>query len=99
MRFVRKTRHLGKPAAPSQVSVAHEVLRYLSSHPNAADTFEGILNWWLPRQRYETERRRIEMALEQLVMHQLVAKRRLADGSMLYSRRKRLASGSDEKKH
>jgi hypothetical protein len=41
------------------IYVAAELLAYLSRHPNAADTLEGIMNWWLPRQRYETERRRI----------------------------------------
>lgn len=71
---------------PPAADVAGELLEYLHARPNAADTLEGIMNWWLPRQRYETEQRRVEQALEQLVARGLVAKNRLSDGTVLYSR-------------
>ena len=66
--------------------VAEEILSYLRNHPNAADTLEGILNWWLPRQRYETEQQRIEQGLEYLVTQGLVSKKVLSDGTILYLR-------------
>ena len=66
--------------------VAAELLAYLSRHPNAADTLEGIMNWWLPRQRYETERPRIESTLDQLVAQGLVVRHRLPDGVTVYAR-------------
>ena len=47
--------------------VRREVLAYLRSHPQAADTLRGIVSWWLPRQRLETGRRRIEQVLDALV--------------------------------
>lgn len=71
---------------PRLSHVAAELLSYLSNHPMAADTLEGITSWWLPRQRYEMERRRIEQALEELVEQGLVTKNRLVDGTTLYSR-------------
>jgi len=36
-------------------------------HPTAADSLDGILDWWLPRQRYETARLAIQHALDDLV--------------------------------
>src|SRR5437016_2658461 len=53
-------------SSSAKSDVAEEILSYLRNHPNAADTLEGILKWWLPRQRYETEQQRIEQALEYL---------------------------------
>ena len=66
--------------------VAAEVLGYLLSCPNAADTAEGIMRWWLPRQRYETEKRKVEAALDELTVQGLITKVRLVDGTILYSR-------------
>ena len=65
--------------------VAAEVLAYLRNHPNAADTLDGIVSWWLPRQRYETERRRIERALDELAARRLVVRHRLPDGEIVYA--------------
>lgn len=77
---------MAKRSAPPPADVAAELLDYLRERPNAADTLDGIMNWWLPRQRYETEQRKVEQALEQLVALGLVAKNRLSDGTILYSR-------------
>ena len=32
----------------SDTRVSREILRYLVEHPDAKDTIEGILKWWLP---------------------------------------------------
>lgn len=64
--------------------VADDILSYLRNHPSAADTLEGILNWWLPRQQYEIEQERVEQALEYLVAQGWVTKKVLADGKILY---------------
>jgi hypothetical protein len=70
------------------VEVTEEVLSYLDRHPGAADSLEGIVQWWLPQQRYETERERIGAALEVLVQKGLLVKRRLVDGTVVYGRRR-----------
>jgi hypothetical protein len=44
-----------------------EILAYLRGHPAAADTVDGIIEWWLPRQRYETAKAAIQRALDDLV--------------------------------
>jgi hypothetical protein len=47
-------------------------MEYLRAHPSAADTIDGIIQWWLPLQHYEMERENIEKALDGLVKQGLV---------------------------
>ncbi|GAA0710443.1 hypothetical protein FHW84_004332 [Dyella sp. SG562] len=61
------------------------VLAYLTQHPDAADTLDGIVSWWLPQQRYVTERRRIEQALSHLVERGQLRRDRLPGGAVLYA--------------
>ncbi len=49
-----------------------EILEYFRRHPAAGDSLEGILDWWLPQQRYETARTAIQRALDDLVEQGLV---------------------------
>ncbi|HEY9132664.1 MAG TPA: hypothetical protein VIM98_12975 [Dyella sp.] len=65
--------------------VEHAVLAYLAQHPDAADTLDGIVNWWLPQQRYEIERRRIEKVLVSLVERGQLRRDRLPGGAVLYA--------------
>lgn len=64
---------------------AEAVLAYLREHPEAADTLEGIVEWWLPRQRYETARSRIRAALAELVGAGALRCDRLPGGGDLYA--------------
>ena len=44
-------------------SIAEEIIRYLESHPGAADSLEGITSWWLlddPRKSVKTVARAIQ---------------------------------------
>lgn len=79
-----------KPCVVTQL--AAEIERYLASHPHAADSVDGILRWWLRRQRYEESKTKIQQALELLVERGAVSKRVLA-GQVVY------ASGNDKKQH
>ena len=49
------------------VDPRREIVEYLRAHPSAADTVDGIIQWWLIRQRYETARDVIQRALDDLV--------------------------------
>ena len=44
-------------------NVAREIESYLSMHPNAADTLEGVVKWWLIRQRFEESMNLVSKAL------------------------------------
>ena len=61
-------------------------LSYLQRHPQAADTLDGIVRWWLPQQRYSVAQARIEAALRRLVSQGLIRQRRLPTGDALYVR-------------
>jgi len=62
------------------------ILNYLQRNPSAADSLEGVMNWWLPQAYENGDAARIEQALEQLVAEGLVKKISLLDGTVLYRR-------------
>jgi Fe2+ or Zn2+ uptake regulation protein len=62
-----------------------EILTYLREHSSAADTLDGIAEWWLPRQRYEQGKAQIKSVLDQLVAEGRVRCINLSDGTMIYS--------------
>jgi hypothetical protein len=76
--------------------IAHAIERYLASHPQAADSLEGIRRWWLMRQRYEESAQQVQAALEQLLREGVVVKRVLSDGQVLYTGQ---PPRSDENRH
>ncbi|HEX6975519.1 MAG TPA: hypothetical protein VF147_14035 [Vicinamibacterales bacterium] len=61
-----------------------EILAYLEAHPSAADSLEGIVSWWLPRQRYVEARDLIQRSLDRLVDSGRIVTTRLPDGTVLY---------------
>jgi hypothetical protein len=64
--------------------VAAKILRYLAEHPNAADTSEGILEWWLLRQSILDEEMVVERALDSLVEQKLIFRVEAADARKHY---------------
>ena len=54
------------------LAVADEIRRYLEKRPNAAETIDGLAQWWLARQRYEDSKELVQAALEFLVSSGLV---------------------------
>ena len=67
------------------VDPAREILAYLSAHPQASDSLEGIVSWWLPA-RFAAARDVVQDSLDRLVAQRLVERTRLADGSVVYGR-------------
>lgn len=65
--------------------VVDAILRYLASHPDAADTSEGIAKWWLPADR-AADPEAVLSALAHLEAQGLVHRRINADQHVLYSR-------------
>jgi len=66
------------------VQVAEDIERYLVTHPNAADTLEGIARWWLQQQRFIDSLDRVYEALEVLIRKGMVKKMTNADGKNIY---------------
>ena len=71
------------------LALADELAAYLESHPDAADTAEGILTWWLARQRYAQTKLNIEQALKHLTEQGLVRIRDGPHGKIYSSARRR----------
>jgi len=65
--------------------IAAEVERYLALHPDAADTAEGIVRWWLPERLADVTSEQMHRALALLVERGSVVRRRIADGQAVYS--------------
>jgi hypothetical protein len=67
-------------------AVAGEIRRYLDAHPDAADTVDGVLQWWLPSPSASVGREIVEQALGVLVAAGRIARRVHADGTVIYGR-------------
>ena len=52
---------------PEKKDISQEILEYLRQHPNASDTLEGIMEWWLLSQRISHEMERVKSAVLNLV--------------------------------
>lgn len=72
-------------ATTSSVIVA-AVRQYLARHPDAADSPEGILRWWLPKELQRVPIALLRQALAILVATGEVHDRTLPDGTSLYTR-------------
>jgi len=65
--------------------IAHDVQAYLQNHPHAADTLEGVVKWWLTRQRYDQAEAQVSRALELLEQRGLIARATTTDGRPVFS--------------
>lgn len=65
--------------------VAQGIMAYLSRHPKAKDTTQGIAQWWLPKQASSPTTTETQIALDQLVSEGWVRARRGPDGQVRYS--------------
>jgi hypothetical protein len=64
--------------------VIRHVLQYLIAHPEAKDTMQGILRWWLPGGIGAWEEAAVQEALAALVARGWVTQRQLPSSQHLY---------------
>lgn len=69
---------------PDVSAIADEILGYLRAHPQAADTLDGIAQFWLIRSRYLRGLGQVQAALELLVQSGRVIEQTGADTTRLY---------------
>jgi hypothetical protein len=69
--------------------VAECILAYLLDNPEAEDTIDGIVEWWVMRQRIRYETTRVKQALSKLVNEGLILERRAAGSLVRYRINKR----------
>lgn len=64
--------------------VGYCILAYLAENPEAGDTFDGIVEWWLLRQRIKFETRNVSEAVAKLVSEGLIVEHEEADSRIIY---------------
>lgn len=62
-----------------------DVLGYLTDNPDAQDTLEGIVEWWLLERRIESRTVKVQEALAELVASGLIVERQGSDSRLRYS--------------
>ena len=75
-----------EPSLPAQGGVAELIRRYLTQHPRAADTAQGIQRWWLAPTYGEVSLRSVEEALTELEGEGVVRKLDLFAANPAYGR-------------
>jgi len=64
--------------------LAIEILRYLQEHPEAQDTLEGIMVWWVSERTITQRLPQARASLATLVACGYLEKRTAADGHVFY---------------
>ncbi len=76
------------PAKPTpgqpEGGVASDILGYLSKHPSAEDTLEGIVRWLTLEKKVQTTPGIVAHALAQLIDKKLVTARQSAGSPTIY---------------
>jgi hypothetical protein len=67
-----------------QRDICNYILAYLSDNPDAGDTFEGIVEWWLLNQRIKFETRNVSEAVARLVSEGLIVEHEASDSRIIY---------------
>jgi hypothetical protein len=64
--------------------LALQILRYLREHPEAQDTVEGIMVWWVSERAIKNWLPQVRRSLAALVARGYLEKRKTADGRLFY---------------
>ncbi len=65
--------------------ISHEILAYLVEHPEARDTLEGILEWWLLERKIKRQKDQVKEALAELIAKGLVLEHKGGNSQTQYS--------------
>ncbi|UCH82346.1 MAG: hypothetical protein JSW20_06845 [Nitrospiraceae bacterium] len=69
----------------SKDNIRSEIMSYLTEHPEARDTLDGIVQWWLLECRIIHQTAVVKEALADLVSQGLIIKHTKDDSQILYS--------------
>ncbi len=64
--------------------ICHYILAYLADNPDAGDTFEGIMEWWLLTQSIKFETRTVSKAVASLIAEGLIVEQKGFDSRSIY---------------
>jgi len=66
--------------------IAKIIERYVTEHPRAADTVEGIRSWWIAREEPDASLEVVQQALDRLTQSGRLSRTTLPDGTAIYAR-------------
>jgi DNA-binding PadR family transcriptional regulator len=69
---------------PAMEQLGYDILAYLAEHPDAQDTTEGIIEWWLSERAAKPNIALVEEALTELVDLGFILTRRTEDARAYY---------------
>jgi len=69
---------------PRRSPLFYDILAYFAEHPEAKDTVEGIVAWWLLEQRIKQTKAQVTTALAKLVAEGLLLARESTTGRVYY---------------
>lgn len=72
------------PPAFKTLQTGHQILAYLVEHPEAQDTVEGIVEWWLLERAIKFQENQITKAISELVAKGLVIEHKGRDSQTHY---------------
>jgi len=64
--------------------IGNEILAYLVDYPQAQDTFEGIVEWWLLERRIKYETALVKKALAELIAAGMLLEAKGSDSQIHY---------------
>jgi len=74
----------GKKTVSHQQPVLRAILQYLVEHPDAKDTIDGVLWWWLPRGCLKYRDEEVQQALNRLVSRRWMVASRITKSTVVY---------------
>ena len=78
-------RSRGNQPAQRGHSIQHQVLKYVTSHPEAKDTVEGIQQWWFGDSAIRVPTGELIAALDDLVVRGWITATELGGAATLYA--------------
>jgi len=57
---------------PDKSQIAREILAYLADHPDAEDTLDGIVQWWLLERKIKYQKSLVKEAIAELIDQKLI---------------------------
>ena len=64
--------------------IGNKILAYMVDHPNARDTLEGIVEWWLLERQIKFQTARVKDALSDLVARGLILEKKGSNSQIHY---------------
>ena len=66
------------------MQISNEILAYLVEHPEAQDTLEGIVEWWLLERTIKFQKAQVQNALDELVARGFILEHKGLDSRIRY---------------